>query len=252
MLDQIKLNSAERFFKERFSNPGDFTFIFVGSFDLQKIKPLIEKYIGGIPGKEQHEKWGIQDYQPPQQVVEKSLYMGKDPKSINTIVFNGPFNWSFEKVRIGLFVTDILEIKLRERIREAKSGTYSIGVSGRFYHIPKQRFEVLIRFSCDPQRVDELTKEVFTQIDSLVQFGPREKDLEKVREQYLKDYEEGLKQNGFWRSRLNYSLFHQIPYDHVLEMDDIYEAITLKQVHQMAKHLFANRPYLKAVLYPEK
>ena len=252
MLDGIKLKSAEHFFKQRFSNPGDFTFILVGNFDLQKVKPLIEKYIGGIPGHEQHEKWGNQDYQPPQQVLEKSLYMGKDPKSINTIVFNGPFDWSFENVRTGLFVTDILEIKLRERIREAKSGTYSIGVSGRFYHIPRPRFEVLIQFTCDPQRVDELTKEVFGQIDSLVQFGPQEKELQKVREQYLKDYEEGLKQNGFWRSRLNYSLFHQIPFNHVLQMDDIYRSITLQQARQMAKHLFNNRPYLKAVLYPER
>ena len=100
--------------------------------------------------------------------------------------------------------------------------------------------------------MEELTKEVFSQIDSLVQFGPQEKELQKVREQYLKDYEEGLKQNGFWRSRLNYSLFHQIPFNHVLQMDDIYRSITLQQARQMAKHLFNNRPYLKAVLYPER
>ncbi|MHB2150119.1 M16 family metallopeptidase [Calditrichota bacterium LG25] len=251
-LSRIRLKPAADFYRQRFDNPGDFTFIFVGSFKPETIRPLLETYIGGIPGHEEREKWGAQDYTPPDQVVEKRLYRGVDPKSVNTIIFSGPFNWSFENVRKGLFMADILEIKLRERIREAESGTYSIGVRGKFYHIPRQRYELLIRFSCDPKRVEELTADVFQQIDSLLQFGPQEKDLQKVREMYLKDYEEGLKQNGFWRSRLHYSLFHQIPFDHVLRMDDIYRSITLQDVHQMAKELLNKKRYLRAVLLPEK
>ncbi len=248
---QIRFYSARKFFRQRFANPGDFTFIFTGSFKPQEIKPLIETYIGGIPGHEEHEKYGFQDYTPPPGVVEKTLHLGVDPKSLNTIIFSGPFDWSFENVRKALFTTDILEIMLRERIREAKSGTYSISVAGRFYHIPRQRFEVLIRFSCDPKRVQELTADVFAQIDSLVRFGAQEKNLQKVREMYLKDYEEGLKQNGFWRSRLNYAIYHNIPFKHILQMDDIYRSITLTDINEMAKHLFNTKHYLRAVLLPE-
>ncbi len=252
MLDQIKLASAARFYHQRFANPGDFTFIFVGSFEPSQIKPLIEKYIGGMPGHEENESWGFQDYTPPENVVVKKLYKGMNPKSINTIIFNGPFSWSYENVRKALFVTNILQIRLRERIREEKSGTYSISVRGKYYHIPRQRYEVIISFSCKPERVDELTKEVFNQVDSLIQFGPSAKNLEKVREMYLKEYEEGLKQNNFWKSRIYYSLFHHLPFNSILELDDIYQSITRQDVHEMAKQLLNKQRYLRAVLYPEK
>ena len=53
--DKINLDRSIQIYKERFANAGDFTFLFVGSFDEETIKPLIEKYIGSLPGNAQKE-----------------------------------------------------------------------------------------------------------------------------------------------------------------------------------------------------
>ncbi|HEX2628667.1 MAG TPA: insulinase family protein, partial [Chitinophagaceae bacterium] len=42
--DKINLDRAYQIYKEKFGNAGDFTFFFVGSFDEETIKPLLEKY----------------------------------------------------------------------------------------------------------------------------------------------------------------------------------------------------------------
>ncbi len=251
-LEQVKLQAAERFYRERFANAGDFTFIFVGSFDPHKIRPLIEKYIGGLPGKKTKEHWKNVDYTPPSGKVERTIYRGMEPKSSTTIVLTGNFDWNLKNLLTARFLADILEIKLRERLREEKSGTYSVGVWNQIFHYPNQRYEFYIAFSCDPERVDELTTETFVQIDSLRRFGTTEKYLQKVREMYLKDYEEGIKRNGFWLGRIGFALFNEVPLEHVLKLPEIYRSIDLKSLQQMAKKLLNSNRYIRIVLLPEK
>ena len=40
MVDQMNLDKSLAFYKDRFSDASDFTFVFVGSFDLDTMKPL--------------------------------------------------------------------------------------------------------------------------------------------------------------------------------------------------------------------
>mgnify|MGYP002248218263 FL=1 len=36
-------------YKDRFKDASDFTFYFVGNIDVEKMKPMIAKYLGGLP-----------------------------------------------------------------------------------------------------------------------------------------------------------------------------------------------------------
>ena len=48
-LDKIDLDRALQIYQERFANAGDFTFFFVGNFKEDELRPLVEKYLGGLP-----------------------------------------------------------------------------------------------------------------------------------------------------------------------------------------------------------
>jgi zinc protease len=89
--DKISLDRSIQIYKERFANAGDFTFLFVGSFDEEAIKPLLEKYIGSLPSngiKENYKDLGIR---PPAGKVDKVITKGADPKSMVNIVFTSLF-----------------------------------------------------------------------------------------------------------------------------------------------------------------
>ena len=47
-LNGMDLNKSLNFYKDRFADAYGFTFVFVGNFDIEKIKPLIETYLGGF------------------------------------------------------------------------------------------------------------------------------------------------------------------------------------------------------------
>jgi zinc protease len=250
-ISKMNMQKSLEIYKDRFADAGDFTFIFVGNFDLEKIKPLIETYIGGLPVIDRDETWDISTYDFPAGIKECFINKGMEPKSRNSIVFSGDFDWSTENRFIARSMLDVLRIKLRERIREDLSGTYGVGVSGSFEHYPKQRFEIEISFGCDPERVDELTQEVFTQIDSLIQFGTTEDYLQKVTETQRRQYEVNLKSNSFWLNNLEYRYFNNLDPKGIMDYLDLVDKLTLEDIQRAAQKYFDVNNYVRVVLYPE-
>ena len=87
----MNLDKSLAFYKDRFADASDFTFVFVGSFDLATMKPLVERYLASLPALHRNETAKDVGMHPPAGVVEKQVRSGIEPKSQVSIVFTGPF-----------------------------------------------------------------------------------------------------------------------------------------------------------------
>src|SRR6186713_900788 len=76
----------------------------------------------------------------------------------------------------------LLNIKLREVLREEKSGTYGVNCYGYIARVPKVEYEVSIQFGCAPENVASLTKEALKVLESVASSGCDDKDLVKIKE----------------------------------------------------------------------
>ncbi len=200
-VDRLKNAEFERvkeIGKERFSNASDFIFFFVGNIDPDTLKPLIEKYIGGISSLEKTEEWRNLGIDPPQGVVQKTVEKGQEEKSIQYIIFHGNFNYSSENAIELDAVGRILSTRLLEEIREERSGVYSIGANPSSSKFPEQEYRVAIRYGTDPEKLEVLKKAVFDEIKDFAQNGPSEEELAKAQEKMLREREVSLRENGFW------------------------------------------------------
>ena len=90
-LDQMNLDKSLAFYKDRFADASDFTFVFVGSFDLATMKPLVERYLGSLPSLHRSETVKDVGMHPPADVVDKQVRSGIEPRSQVSIVFSGSF-----------------------------------------------------------------------------------------------------------------------------------------------------------------
>ena len=54
-VDQMNLDKSMAFYKDRFSDASDFTFVFVGSFDVDTMKPLVTQYLAALPATHRKE-----------------------------------------------------------------------------------------------------------------------------------------------------------------------------------------------------
>ena len=251
-IDEINLDSAYRVFKDRFADASGFTFIFTGDIDLKAIKPLVETYIGSLPSLHRKDTWRDLGIEPPGGVVKKVVRKGIEPKAQVQLYFSGPFQWSQENNSALRAATQVLQTKLHEELREELSGTYGVGVNGSGEKYPRQEYTISIAFGCAPERVDELVKMVFAEIDSLKNFGPAESYVIRFKETSTRSLEESMKQNSFWSSRLRYAYFLGEDPSTILKQRDLIESVTPAIIQDAAKKYFDMNHYAEFVLLPEK
>lgn len=251
-LGEIDLDRALEFYRDRYADCGDFMFVFVGNFTLDSIKPLILTYLGGLPGLKRGETFRNIHMNPPAGVQTKIVERGMEPKAQVRLVFTGPYEWSPENEYAFYSLGEVLDIKLREVIREEKSGTYGIGVQPSSSRIPEQRYTFTINWGCDPQRVDELVSTVFLTLDSLKNTGPDELHITKVRESQLRSFEVDLKENRFWQNELRSSFYDSFDPRRILGRKEEVATLSRDMIRDAAKKYLNNESYVKFILLPEK
>ncbi len=251
-LKEINYDKGYKLYKERFANAGDFTFVFVGNFTLDTIKPLIEKYIASLPSTGEKENYKDVGIRYPKGIINKEIKKGIEPKSSVELFFTGDMDWSMKNEYEVQSLAELMNIKLRESIREEKGGTYGVSVSGAAPKIPYGRYIVAITFGCQPQRAEELSKAVLTQIDSLKNYPVSAVYINKVKEAQLKSLEKNSKENGAWLNWITSALENGITVEQYMPSKERIESLTPQVIMNTAKRCFNMDNYIKMILYPEK
>jgi zinc protease len=240
------------FYKDRFADMSDFTFVFVGTLDFTVLRPLVERYIASLPAAGRKETWKDIGVHTPAAVVEREVRKGIEPKSQTRITFSGPMKYDQEQ-RIAIrAMADIFQTRLRETLREELGGTYSVGVGAVVENRPREEYQVTISFGSDPARADALAKRVFAEMETFKAEGPTEKQVNDAKAAMLRSFETSIKQNGFVLGQvaLKYQ-FGEAP-ETLLDVPSYYEKLTMAGIQAAAKTYLNTARYVKVVLLPEK
>jgi len=250
-LDRIDPFKSYDFYKDRFSDANGFTFVFVGNFKPDSLKPLVAKWLGSLPSKGRHETWRDTGIRPPTGIVQRVVKKGTEPKARTALVFTGPFEYS-RKNRYQLSaLAELLNIKLRETLRENMGGTYGVSVSPSATRDPYPSYRFTIGFGSAPERLEDLTTAALAQIDSVKRFGTTPEYLNKVKEAAFRAREVALKQNNYWLSQI--ATFDQSGWNlaEIPEGEKLISALTSDDLKEAAKKYLRTNNYVRVSLYPE-
>ena len=164
-VDQWNLAKSLAFYKARFADASNFTFVFVGSFTPEMLKPFVETYIASLPATHASETWRDLGITPPTGVIDKKIEKGIAPKAQVAIVFSGPFEYD-DAHRLALRTMTLL---LQSRLLD----THPAGARRHLQHhrhaerekFPKPEYNVRIEWTCDPARTATLVQRVFEEIE---------------------------------------------------------------------------------------
>jgi len=252
LIDEMNLGKAIAFYKDRFADASDFTFIFVGNFTLDTMKPLVERYLASLPSLGRKETWKDVGPTPPKGVVEKVVRKGIEPQSRAGIVFTGAFEWNRDQ-RVGIRALQmVLQQRLRDVVREDLGGTYSIGVSASYAKIPREDYSITVEWGCNPARTDELVKVVLREVEALKANGPTEAQVSDVQATLIRDFESNVKQNAYLVNQIYQR--YQVPQDlgEFFGLADYYRTLNGKMIWDAAKRYLDTNNYVKVTLFPEK
>ena len=251
-IDQISLDKAYSFYKDRFADASGQTFVFVGNFETEKLKPFINTYLASLPSLNKNEDYKDNGLRPPSGKVSKTVYKGLEDKATVQLFFHGDFDYNAtNNVQLDALKT-ALEIKILERLREKESGVYSPNVSLSVEKIPAAHYYFVITFNCAKANVEKLITASLEEVNAIKASGATEDDLKKFKSEESRQEELSLRENGFW---LNY-LTNRLKYgDDLAQVFDNKERINNVSVASSkaaaAKYLNGDN-YIRLVLLPEE
>jgi zinc protease len=246
----VQLEKALNFYRSRFTNAGDFVFFIVGNVNVDSLKPYLNQYLGSLPAKKPYDSFVNEGIKPPKGVVKKTVFKGKEPKSMVRIAYHGKINYSAKDRNAMLLYGEILERRLREVLREELGGTYSVGARPNIERFPKPYFYFNVQFGCSPDNLDKLVNEVHFQIRRMEINPPTETELKNVKAIRLKELETQQKTNYFWLSYLTNS--HQNA-GQVLPVEQsvrLIESLTADDVLRIGKKYMNPKRYVQVALVP--
>lgn len=250
-LNEINPKKSWRIYNDRFKDLEDFTFVFVGNFDIDSIRPLVLQYLGNLYGAPRVESWKDTGIYPPKGVIKKTIYRGQEEKSLVSLNFTGQHPWSRLDNYAMKSMESVLRIKLRETLREDLSGTYGTRIGSSLSLYPREEYNITISFGCEPDRVDELIGAVFQVIDSVQVYGVDISYIDKVKESQRRSYESQFERNRFWLSNLvSYAMREDDP-ALILAYPDLIDTLNPDMVKEAANSFINKDNFVQFVLRPE-
>jgi zinc protease len=251
ILDSLDLGRALELYRDRFADASGFTFFLVGSFRPDSVRPLVERYLASLPALHRTEAARDLGIRPPRGVVEKVVRKGTEAKAQTLLVFTGSCRYSYENRATLDALRELLEIRLREVLREEKGGTYGAGVGASCSHIPYPRYQVNVSFGSAPERTDELVAAVFAVIDSIKAGAISDSNLTKIREIATRSHESALTNNGAWLAAMADADQDGRDQRDFLRLPTLIGGITRERLRDAARLYLDQAQYARFTLLPE-
>lgn len=250
--DKINFERSLAIYKELTSDANDFTFILVGNIDAETIKPLLATYIGSLPSKGGIGKIGDNGVRVAKGVKDFTVYKGKEQKSFILNIYSGEVPYSEDLAFKAEMLSEILNIKIIEDLREKIGGIYSGGINGTVQKYPYNSYIFGLQLPCGPENVDKLKKAAAEEIEKIKTNGPEQKDLDKVKKSLMEKYTVNLKENNFWTGVLQGIYFSDRDPQRTLNYEKVVNEITVNDIKNTASLLFDGKNIIGGILQPEK
>lgn len=255
-LESITLEDAYSVYTDRFADASDFTFVFVGNFEVEAMKNTLATYLGNLPSSQRKEDFKDLDIDIAKGKIDKQFKRGEAPKALVELTWHGDdFDWSKENALQFQSMINLLRIKMRESMREDKGGVYGVRVSGSPSKYPNPSYSIVVSFNSEPEKAEELIQTALSDIDTAKKIGGEEKDLIKVKETFVQSRKKNLKENRWWMSKLLSTYRNQTDDFESFQIENFenaVNAVTAKDIKKAANKYFNDKNFIKIVMLPEE
>ncbi len=249
--DKINIDRSLGIYKEIFGNAYGMHFTFVGNIDPLKAKPLLEKYLGSLPAAQKENTYTDPGARMIKGYTDIILKRGKETQAIINLKYEGETTYNRDNRLQLAALLEALNIEIINKLREEMSGMYGGGLNGSILKRPYEHYSVEASIPCGPENVDKLTAALLEIIKNAQDKGVPQKDLDKVKENWKKQYHVNLQSNDYWLETLSSAFINNDSPENILDYEQKVDAITVEDLQKVAQKYLSSENMVKSVLYPE-
>ena len=248
-LDKVDIDEALAFIYRCF-NPGDFTFVFTGNLDIPLLRTLAETYLASIPSTSAFNQWAILDPGRPPDTA-KEIFKGIEERSTVYLGWFRPMPYSEEKSAAVSALSEYLDIRLNDEIRQNLGGVYSISSWVALSPIPTGELSGGVYFVCDPKRVEELIPAVLEEFNKISLGNINGDVFKKAIEALVREQEESVQHNRYIaQSYANSAVIYNSPLNRLDKRPALYQALIPGDIQMTAAELLRGS-LVQLTLFPE-
>ncbi len=253
-VDRMDFKRMCSIYKERFADPGDFTFYFVGSFDEAELDKLICKYIASIKGGKKKETFRTHtmDFNTEYVFCCTEREMATPESRIQKYYTLQNVDYNLCNMVTYSIVSQILDQRYFKAIREESSIAYHSGCRMYFYPSETNGKADLTFVASNPLK-PEYANVANRMMDSIMTAaldkGFTQDELDNVRAFMVKNHTENLRVNNYWLTMMQRKFVYGG--DFISDFDSIINGIDTDMLHEALK-TFINASFTHTyMLLPE-
>ncbi len=236
MVDRMDYNKILAMYNDRYKDASDFTFILVGNVDLETMKPLIETYLGGLPSIQRKETFKDNKIENRKGEYKNVFNRPQETaKATNFVCYTGTCEYNLKNTILMSMLGQVLDLIYTEKVREDEGGTYGVSAGGNLVKYPQSEAGLQIFFETAPDKRERLMEIIFAELENLTKDGPKQEDVDKVKEFMLKKHAEDLKENSYWLGCLDELVYTGM--NTVQGYEDVVKGITGEDIRRFAADL---------------
>ena len=251
LLKKVDYDRILQIAKERTSTARDWTFRIVGNFNIDSIKPLVCRYIGGLPAKQK----SVTSQQVNQMVsgqVENIFHRKQEtPKATAYMIWhNEDMPYNLKNNICASIAGQVLSMIYLKKIREEASAAYTVGAQGSAMRLDDYHNVSLLAYCpMKPEKQDEAISILNAEVPALAgQCDPEM--LQQVKEVMIKQFDDRVKTNSYWLQTLD--TYKRYGIDTYTDWKSTLEKITPADIQNFMQEFLKADNKVTVIMLPEE
>ena len=249
----LKLEQLKALYEKLTANLNGMLIVFSGNIDEKTFTGLIEKYIASIPARGDAIILNRENIVRSVKGKHTFLYKGgKENKSEINHTYYGEVEQvtDMDNMAFGL-LTEILQMRATEKLREEMGSTYSPRISGAILRLPLGVYNLSLTVSSLPENAEKIVAAFDSLVLQVLNGVLTTEQLDKAKAQRRKTFETMSKTNSYWTNVLEQQYIYGFDASNIAEYITRLEAVTKDDIVTTAKKYLGNCNILKGIMNPE-
>ncbi len=243
-VDAINYDNILAEYQKKMNNAGDFTFSFVGNFDIDSIKPMIAQYISSLPDNKIREAVKYTAPFPAGVIRSEFTVPMVNPKTTSFTLISGKLPYSLKNDFMFDMLNSIMRIVYTNTIREEEGGTYGVGTSTSLSKYTGQ-WSFSYNFDTNIEAQQRLNERALKELKKVMTEGANDEEFRKAKEAAIMQYDTNLRNNDYWMSVLRY---RGIGMDIYTGYEKIIKSITLPEFNEFMKKVYNDNNNITVIM----
>ena len=251
-LDEMDYDRAFGIFRQRFFDGDDFSLFFAGNLDLEEMDRQLSLYAASLISTDGGESWEDRGLRYNTSRMERTVEAGIGEQGYVTMIISGTMDWTYEEAYALSALSDGLEDRLLEKVREEYGGAYTVSVSARSHSIPAGEYNLSVQFSCDPSRTEELVALVKGEMEGFRGKTDLATYARDTSESRLRGYGENIRNNSWMLYNLSFLISRELDPLYILKGEELARSITAESMQNSALKYLDTERIQTVILKPEE